>query len=111
MIDKISTLDARAGTKVGTKKYIKEEESEATRIGTQISKAFTIQKVTRVVTFLSSTVKYKDPSGETQTGYTVTPAGGSARGPIWPYYLLNGEEVADSAYMIALGAIKEVVEE
>jgi hypothetical protein len=112
IIDKIITFDAKAGTKVGSKKYIKEEESQATIIGTQISKSFTIRKLERWVIFLSSTAKYKDPSGEKEAGYTVTPGeGGGTWGPFWPYYLQNGSEIPNSAYTIALGRLQTVMDD
>jgi len=112
IIDKIITFDAKAGTQVGTKKYVKEEQSEATQIGTQISKSFTIRKLQRVVIFLSSTAKYQNPSGEKETGYTVTPnQDGGTLGPFWPYYLQNSSEIPNSAYIIALGRIQTVMED
>jgi len=114
IIDKIISFDMKAGTKVGTKKYIKDEESDATRIGTQISKSFTIQKVERVVLYFAyyaSGLRYMNPSGEKEVGYTVTPSGGAAAGPFWPYYLQNGSAIPDSAYLIALSRLQQVMDE
>ena len=66
----IFTFDAKLGTKVGQKSYVKVDTSDATRIGTQISRSFTIQTLKRrYVVMAWNPVYYYDLSGMEQIGY------------------------------------------
>jgi hypothetical protein len=112
IIDSVLTFDAKFGRKTGEKSYTKTEDSSSIRIGTQISKAFVMQKLIRNTVILSGQQKTWSDEMAIETGYQIIPKeGGDTLGPFWPWYLLNGKEIPDSSLIRATKQLKTVLEE
>jgi hypothetical protein len=111
LIQNIISIDLKAGMKKGTKTFNKTEVKDAVRRGPQVSKNFTLQRVTRNAVVLAQQPHAKWTYLTIQEGWQIIPReGGKTIGPFWPWYRLDTTELPNSAFLAAAGALEQVLE-
>jgi hypothetical protein len=111
LVKNIISIDLKAGVKTGTKTYTKTEVKDAVRSGPQVSKNYTLQKVTRNAVVMARQPHSKWDYLTIEEGWQIIPKeGGKTIGPFWPWYRLDATELPNSAFLKAAGALERELE-
>jgi hypothetical protein len=100
----IASFSAKAGEKIATKTYKRQESKRATRASDATSKSYLIQKVRqRVMAFNANIIE--------DTGFVVQRKDvGDTLGPFWPVYRATGVADLDEARKETDAAVDELIE-